>query len=740
MLVLEIICSPALAQFPDKSSEWNHVGEQADTGLGTSIAGAGDVDHDGFNDLLVGLPYYRTTNGTTVGKILLFRGSRLGLRSSPDWAYLGDAPNAQLGARVAGGKDLNHDGFADIVVGANLYHGRFANEGRVLVFYGSPSGPGPQPDWSFSGGESYQLLGIPAGLGDFNGDGVADLVVFCRDQPANSFYFGRLLVFFGNKSGLPSSPSQSILGPPLPEASFGESMVPVGDVNHDGFDDLLVGAPHYRGREIAQGRVFLFYGSPSGLQTNAAWEHTYDPGEWPGMKAAQNQIYGQSLGAAGDINGDGYADLLVGTLAGSHGESTEGLAFAFNGSASTPTNSPDWFIEGNQIQGALGSALDGVGDVNGDGIGDVLVGARNMTHRVSHEGVAALYYGSRDGLSHAPSWTASGSSPGAEFGAAVAWLGDANGDGFSDFAVGAPGFRVDSQRRGRIEVFYGSRVGPRESSGWSPIKSVGEQVRDSTNLAVARLGWRLLLLSVTAFIGAIWGTRHFLRLRMQRKLELIDPQSVIAAERSRLARDLHDDVGARLTRLSNLLSQVAQLKDAERASKPDPRLQELLNETRELAEAMDHVIWAVKPQNDTLEALIDLLDVYADRVLRGAGIRCETDFPEAIPNIPLPAKVRQNLGLALSEILTNVVKHSRATKVWLQLRWNEPELQIVVRDDGRGFDAKGPAQRDQGTRVSQGNGLPNLRFRLSEIHAHTNIESQPGKGACFTIRLELEEQ
>jgi hypothetical protein len=148
--------------------------------------------------------------------------------------------------------------------------------------------------------------------------------------------------------------------------------------------------------------------------------------------------FGGSVAGAGDVNGDGFADVIVGAFLHDAGETNEGAAFVYLGSGSGLSTTPVWTGQGNQTNASFGCSVAGAGDVNGDGYADVIVGARDYQSTFPKEGAAFAYAGGAAGVASLPMWFASGGAANASFGWSVACAGDVNGDGLADALVGAP--------------------------------------------------------------------------------------------------------------------------------------------------------------------------------------------------------------------------------------------------------------------------------------------------------------
>ena len=218
------------------------------------------------------------------------------------------------------------------------------------------------------------------------------------------------------------------------------------------------------------------------------------------------------------------------------------------------------------------------------------------------------------------------------------------------------------------------------------------------------------------------------RRRMHRKLERLERQRAIERERARIAQDIHDNLGASLTRIS-LLSQSA-YADLDNPRRAAAELERIYTTTRELTRAMDEIVWAVDPQHDTLDSLVSYLGKFAQDFLAPLRIRCRLDVPEQLPAWPVTAEVRHNLFLAFKEALHNVVKHAAASEVCISLNADPDGFTLLVRDDGVGFDppVPMPPASGQSNRIARGNGLTNMRHRLEKLGGHCEIRSAPGQG------------
>ena len=254
----------------------------------------------------------------------------------------------------------------------------------------------------------------------------------------------------------------------------------------------------------------------------------------------------------------------------------------------------------------------------------------------------------------------------------------------------------------------------------------------STRIAVVppfyetKLFW-MMISAVAAALLAL-GVRQLTRRRMQRRLDALERERAVEHERSRIARDLHDNLGADLTHLA-LLSDLAQT-DVNDPAKAAQHLDQIFDLARTLTRQVDEMVWAVNPANDSLKGLVPFLSNYSQNYLLAAGLPCRLDIPAAILDAPLSSTQRHHLFLTVKEALHNLVKHAQATEAWLRIRTGDHRLTIVVEDNGRGIAES----------ATEGDGTANMQQRIASIGGTLERTSEAGKGTSITITLPLGEK
>lgn len=238
--------------------------------------------------------------------------------------------------------------------------------------------------------------------------------------------------------------------------------------------------------------------------------------------------------------------------------------------------------------------------------------------------------------------------------------------------------------------------------------------------------WWFFGLVALFVLSAVGGTVRVVEKRKyQIQLKQAEQQHVLAQERARIAQDLHDDLGSSLTRISLLSSLLQADKD-----KPDQvtfhagKLSEAASQT---VRALEEIVWAVRPGSDSLQSLVEYIAHFANELFEANPTRCRLDLPHDLPTKPLPPDVRHNIFLIVKEALTNALRHAGAKEVRVQAKVSANALEILVQDDGRGFEPSMPPM--EGRR----HGLGNMHRRAEAIGGTLELQSTPGKGT--TVRL-----
>jgi signal transduction histidine kinase len=226
--------------------------------------------------------------------------------------------------------------------------------------------------------------------------------------------------------------------------------------------------------------------------------------------------------------------------------------------------------------------------------------------------------------------------------------------------------------------------------------------------------------------GLIGGVRYFTWRRMQREVQRLERRRAVEEERTRMARDIHDEMGSRFTQISLLAGRALRLAPADESVREPIR--HINAAVKELASALEEIVWAANPSHDSLEGFSNYLSQYAGTVLRDAGVRCRLDIPALLPARSLSSGTRHRLMMAVKEALNNALKHSGATEVRVQLEVAGPRLQVAVTDNGCGFDS---------ATVKHGNGLDHLARRMEEAGGTCSVTAQMGGGTRVLLDVPL---
>jgi Ca2+-binding RTX toxin-like protein len=522
-------------------------GDDANDKAGKAVSEVGDINGDGYGDLIV---------GSIAGGAYVVFGSASGfgidvdgrqvidlttLSASQGFYMYGESQNDRAGASVASAGDVNGDGFGDLIVGAFDADGGGINSGEAYVVFGSASGFGVDVGGrqaidlaEMSSSEGFIIQGDAerdsagfsvSSAGDINGDGFDDLIVGApRGDDAGFKYGGEAYVVFGSASGFGvdvggrqiidlttlSSSEGFIIQGDTPGDYAGHSVSSAGDINGDGYDDLIVGAVHGSDRGSDGGQAYVVFGTASGFGVDIAGRQVID---LTTLSASQGfviwgwngDLVGGSVSSAGDINGDGYDDLIVGASGGENGGYEAGEAYVLFGSASDfgvdidgrqiidlskLATSQGFIIQGDVRFDEAGISVSSAGDINGDGYDDLIVGAWQGDDGGDAAGEAYIVYGSGLGfgvdaahhvahrqvldlttLTPGQGMIIQGDAAGDYAGISVSSAGDVNGDGYDDLMVGAWVGDDGGTDAGEAYVIFGSATG--STSGLSATGTSG---------------------------------------------------------------------------------------------------------------------------------------------------------------------------------------------------------------------------------------------------------------------------
>jgi len=236
--------------------------------------------------------------------------------------------------------------------------------------------------------------------------------------------------------------------------------------------------------------------------------------------------------------------------------------------------------------------------------------------------------------------------------------------------------------------------------------------------------WWFLTLTGLGVLGLVAGSVHFVSTqKLNRQLENLRQQEAIEKERARIARDLHDQLGANLTQVA-LLGEMAEA-DKDLPEEVESHAKQIGQTARETTRALDEIVWTVNPTNDTLDGLINYVCKYAQEYFALAGLRYRLEVPPQLPATPISPELRHNLFLAAKESVNNVVKHAQATAAWLRLQLEPNCFTLEIEDNGRGI----PADAQNKGR----SGLRNIRKRMEDIGGQ--VEFVPGSEGGTRVRL-----
>jgi hypothetical protein len=434
-------------------ADWIMTGPNQGSKFAENVAWTGDVNGDGFDDIFIGASEYRPQPWLVRDRVFLFAGSSAGLIGGANaddavWAYQSGFTTAmKFGFATAGAGDVNGDGYDDVLTSAYKFT---SDTGKVFLYsFGTGSLFSAETDWTASGEGTSDRFGFSVdSAGDVNGDGYEDIIVGSYIDNSNT---GKVYVWYGSHDGLGTGSANWSTTGSATNQYFGFSVAGAGDINRDGFDDIIIGAYYV---SSGYGRAYVWFGSETGLKSSS---NSGDADWWISSNTAGARL-GWSVAGAGDVNGDGYDDVIIGAA---YDNSKTGKAYLFYGRDNFLVNDDtdaDWIMTGETSGNLFASKVDSAGDIDGDGFDDVVVGANNHD---SGKGKIYVWYGSSRGLNSSTKadladWNTTGEFTDNLLGFCVNGIGDANGDGFDDIAATAYGH---NSKTGKIYAWYGSEKG-----------------------------------------------------------------------------------------------------------------------------------------------------------------------------------------------------------------------------------------------------------------------------------------
>ena len=417
-----------------------------------ALSYAGDYDNDTYDDVIVGAPYSESQKG--YAHVYNFHDY---VSATGMWTYLG---GERMGWSVSNAGNFSNDGtgYDDFIVGAPYWNNpatQALHIGQAYIFYGGSS-PDGFADVTLTGQGTGDQFGFSVSYaGDFNNDGVDDVIVGApyADNITND-YVGKAYIFLGGSGGdgNPATADVTIIGEDS-SANFGHSVGGGGDFNNDDVDDVIVGAPDYLELpNLYYGKAYIFYGSsspPSTLYAAAA-----------DLDATGDQTFaylGQSVDFAGDVNNDGEDDVIVGAYGYDIRMSSDvGRAYIYHGGTS-PNMVADVVLTGEYAGNKFGYSVSDAGNVNNDNYDDVVVGAPGYNN--TNKGRAYIFLGSSS-MNNTTADNAdvimTGEANGDQFGFSVSRAGDIENDGNDDVVVGAPNNTAGGTDAGRVYIYHGS--------------------------------------------------------------------------------------------------------------------------------------------------------------------------------------------------------------------------------------------------------------------------------------------
>lgn len=344
--------------------------------------------------------------------------------------------NSQLGFSMKNAGDVNGDGHEDVIAGAwRAPNGKMENVGRAYLFLGSSTGIDDSAVWSVNGDsieDAYFGISVDS-AGDVNNDGYGDVIVGAYGQGDDLVNnHGKAFLYLGNEDGLEASPKWTSTGDTEENAYFGSCVAGVGDVNGDGYDDVMVGASKQKVGSVETGKFFLYLGNPDGLSTDHQWNKT-------GTGLDSENYFGGIAAGVGDVDKDGKDDVAIGCkrvdlVPWSVGD-VPGHVYVYKGNETGLKAEPYWDASGVD-KDMFGYSIIGT-DIDDNGYEDLIIGACGDSDEVLNQGAVYIYKSKESGISSSPDIKLSGTVDDYNYFGNTLAVGHINSDEYEDLVVGA---------------------------------------------------------------------------------------------------------------------------------------------------------------------------------------------------------------------------------------------------------------------------------------------------------------
>jgi hypothetical protein len=463
---------------------------------GRAVSDAGDINGDGFDDIIIGAGY-ASKGGLLSGAAYVVFGHAGGFPANLDLAQLngsngfllaGAAPFELAGEFATGAGDINGDGIDDLIVGARLASPNGLFSGAAYVVFGHTGAFSPSISLgALNGVNGFRIVGAAGGdqsgysvsdAGDVNGDGYDDVIVGTAHNIPGANGLGAAYVVFGHAGGFPATLNLSTLngtngfeieGSEADDRA-GRRTSGAGDINGDGYDDLIIGAQLSDVNGESSGSAYVVFGHAGDFSASINVASLDGANGFQLVGAAADDLTGRAVSSAGDLNGDGYGDLVIGAIGVNIGGKNSGAAYVVFGheggfdpvvNLSELSGSDGFALFGGDAGQETGRRVSSAGDINADGFDDLIIGAPGTG---ATTGAAYVVYGHAGGFPASIDLTTLNGFDGfridgvdllGEAGRAVSAAGDVNGDGFDDLIVGAQLATGDKANSGAAYVIFG---------------------------------------------------------------------------------------------------------------------------------------------------------------------------------------------------------------------------------------------------------------------------------------------